>query len=110
MTRPRLFIVDDEPNLLKMLKFAFEEDGYDVATFERAEEAVARLAETECDAVLSDLRMPGMDGLALLRELKRLRPETPIVLMTAFATVDLAVGAMKEGAANFVQKPFSNLD
>ena len=68
--------------------------------------ALARLRDPEYDAVLSDIKMPGRSGLELVGELRRLRPETPIVLMTAFGSIDSAVDAMRAGAFDYVTKPF----
>lgn len=102
----RLLVVDDEPNMLRMLRVALEEEGYAVETCERGEEVLPKLEETPFDLVLTDVRMPGMDGLELLRHCRRIRPETPVLLMTAHGSMDLAVQAMKDGAIDVIQKPF----
>jgi DNA-binding NtrC family response regulator len=105
MTR-RLLIVDDDSAMREMLASLFQEQGYATDSAESFDAAVARLADAEYDAVLSDIKMPGRSGIDLVGELRRLRPETPIVLMTAFGSIDSAVEAMRAGAFDYVTKPF----
>ena len=71
-----------------------------------ADEALERLTDFDCDVVLSDIRMPGRTGIELLGEIRELRPDTPVVLMTAFGSIDSAVEAMRAGAFDYVTKPF----
>ncbi|HEX5066697.1 MAG TPA: sigma-54 dependent transcriptional regulator [Myxococcota bacterium] len=105
MTR-RLLIVDDDSAMREMLASLFKEHGLATDTAESFDAAVARLGDAEYDAVLSDIKMPGRSGIELVGELRRLRPETPIVLMTAFGSIDSAVEAMRAGAFDYVTKPF----
>lgn len=98
--------MDDEPNLRRVLQAALEKAGYAVRTAEDATQALRRLEERPADLVLTDATMPGMDGLGLVREVHRRWPETAIVMMTAFGTIPMAVQAIREGASEFVTKPF----
>src|SRR5258705_280647 len=102
-----LLIVDDERNIRRSLVTFFESLGHTVRAAESGTQAVAMLAETQFDLVLTDYRMAEMSGLELLREIKKRAPESLVILMTAFATVENAVEAMKSGAYDYVTKPFS---
>jgi DNA-binding NtrC family response regulator len=102
----RIFITEDDQTQREIIGDILEAAGHDVARFAAGEDTVKQLAAQTCDLLLTDLKMPGMDGLALLREAKRVRPDTEVTVMTAHATVHTAVTAMKEGAADYLQKPF----
>jgi signal transduction histidine kinase len=103
----RILLVDDDTALLEALPRALKlrMDGIHIDTSENAADALARIKETEYDAIVSDIKMPGMDGLALLREVRELRPKTPTLLITGHGEHDLAVQALRGGAYDFVQKP-----
>jgi two-component system response regulator HydG len=101
----RLFLVEDKRGMRAMLTAALEEEGWQVTSFTDGAEAVSA-ASAGYDAVLCDVCLPGADGLAILAAFGRLSPSTPVILMTAFGSVDLAVRAMKLGARDFVTKPF----
>src|SRR4029453_8260947 len=101
-----LLVVDDDLAMREMLVSLFREHGYRVEGAARVDDALARLAEQEFDVVLSDIRMPGKSGIEMVGEAKRLRPGTPVILMTAFGSVDSAVEAMRAGAFDYVTKPF----
>ncbi len=103
----RLLIVDDERNIRRNLVAFFESCGHDASGAASAGEALRILDENIVDLVLTDFRMAEMNGLELLREVKRRRPETLVILMTAYATVENAVVAIKAGAYDYVTKPFS---
>jgi len=103
----RLLIVDDEKNIRRSLATFFESLGHHVRAAESGSQAVAMLTENNFDLALTDYRMAEMSGLELLREIKRRSPETLVILMTAYATVENAVEAMKSGAYDYVTKPFS---
>ena len=102
-----LLIVDDEKNIRRSLVTFFESIGYSVASAENGREAAAMLAGHSFDLVLTDFRMAEMNGLELIGEVRRRQPECLIILMTAYATVENAVSAMKAGAYDYVTKPFS---
>ena len=103
----RLLIVDDDTALLEALPRALElrMHGVQIETSDNAADALERIEQTDYDAVVTDIKMPGMDGLAVLREIKRLRPTTPTLLITGHGEHDLAVQALRGGAYDFVQKP-----
>ena len=107
MTPPRILIVDDDTALLQALPEALRlrMDGLDIDTSEAAADALERVRETDYDAIVTDIKMPGMDGLALLHEVRRVRPTTPTLLITGHGEHDLAVQALRGGAYDFVQKP-----
>jgi NtrC-family two-component system response regulator AlgB len=102
-----ILIVDDERNIREHLATFVRGLGHEVETAADAAAALGILARLEVDVVLSDVRMAGMDGLALLREIRTRRPEAVVVLMTAYATVPGAVEAMRAGAYDYLTKPFS---
>jgi two-component system NtrC family response regulator len=103
-----LLVVDDEKNYLLVLKELLVDEGYEVLTAQSGANALAMLNETELDLVVTDMKMPGMSGLELLEKLKQKDPQLPVVMMTAFGTVEKAVEAMKKGAFDYISKPFDN--
>src|SRR5580704_1419834 len=104
--RKQVLIVDDEPNLRKILSAQLSRDGYDVLTAEDGEQGLALLKEHHIDLVISDLKMPKVDGMTLLKRALVEEPDLPVVLITAHGTIDTAVEALKSGAFDFVTKPF----
>ncbi len=107
MEEKTIMVVDDEKNIRLTVTRSLESLGIPVLTAVNGEEALQKLRETPCDLVFLDLKMPGMDGMAVLRRIKNDRPETRVVIITAHGTIDAAVEAMKLGAVDFIQKPFS---
>jgi two-component system response regulator PilR (NtrC family) len=104
----KLLIVDDEQGYRQVLKAIFEEDGYSVGTAKDGRTALAYLKSHTCDLMISDVRMPDIDGIELLTAVKESNPDLGVVLMTAFGTLDIAREAFKLGADDFIQKPFNN--
>src|SRR3972149_1942866 len=104
-TRGRIVVIDDEVNAATALEPLLREDGYEGASAHDARGGLLLLEKAEPDVVLTDLRMPGMDGLELLQKVKEVRPETMVILMTAYGTVKTAVKAMKLGAEDYLGKP-----
>ncbi|MGX9728678.1 MAG: sigma-54-dependent transcriptional regulator [Candidatus Electronema sp. VV] len=104
---PNLLIVDDEQSMRDFLSILFYREGCAVTAAPTAEAALAVAAQKDFDAVISDVKMPGMGGLALLAELKSRQPELPVIMVTAFASPDDAVQAMKSGAFDYLSKPFN---
>lgn len=101
-----LLIVDDEQSYRQLLSLIFAGEGHRVRTAENGREAVALLNQEPADLIVSDVRMPDMDGIALVKAAHELNPDIGFVLMTAFATVETARDAFKLGADDFIQKPF----
>ncbi len=101
-----ILIVDDEDSVRDSLYNWFIEDGYRVECAEDAKKALSILETEEFDIVLADIKMPGMDGLEMLKRIKAIRKDSIVIIMTAFATVNTAVQALKDGAYDYVTKPF----
>jgi DNA-binding NtrC family response regulator len=101
-----ILVVDDEESVRDSLSLWFTEDGYRVDCAENAKKALSILESDDFDIILTDLKMPGMDGLELLRRIRTLNKDSIIIVMTAFASVDTAVKALKDGAFDYVTKPF----
>ena len=101
-----ILIVDDEESVRDSLYNWFIEDGYRVECAENANRALLMLESDSFDIILADIKMPGMDGLEMLRRIKLLKSDSIVIVMTAFATVDTAVQALKDGAFDYVTKPF----
>ena len=103
-----ILIVDDEKNYLLVLSAVLEEEGYEVLTTASSLEALEILKASDVDLVLTDMKMPGLDGIELLEQIKNRDPELPVIMMTAHGTVDKAVEAMQKGAYSYILKPFDN--
>ena len=103
----RILVADDEPKLGRPLAQTLESEGHSVVRVGGGREAVAQLAAGAFDVVVTDLRMPDVDGLAVLRAARAMTPPVEVVMMTAFGTTENAVEAMKAGAADYLLKPFS---
>ncbi|MCK9554613.1 sigma-54 dependent transcriptional regulator [bacterium] len=104
----KILIADDEQGIRLTLKDSLEESGFSVFAVENGNEAVNMLKERKFDCVISDIRMPGMNGISLLKYIKDEMPETEVILITAFGDVEQAVQAMKLGANDYIVKPFMN--
>ncbi len=103
-----ILIVDDESSYRRILKLLFEAEGHDVRTAENGKDALGKIEERACDLIVSDVRMPDMDGIELLASARENFPEICVILMTAFGTIDTAREAFRLGADDFIQKPFQN--
>jgi two-component system response regulator HydG len=105
MSRAHLLIVDDDAAMVDVLATGLGRRGYDTTTTCDPKDAIAKLGERDFDVILTDLRMPGIDGIALCQRCLDLRPRTPVLVMTAFGSMDTAVAAMRAGAYDFIPKP-----
>ena len=103
-----ILLVDDDRSLRRVLEFKLQKQGFSVTAVSDAQEALRELEAGEFSLLLSDIRMPGMDGLELLERARTLRPELKVILITAHATVSQAVSAVKLGAFDYVTKPFED--
>ena len=101
-------LLDDEARLVEILAMVLRREGYEVHGFTDPGAALEALEAREFDLLVTDLKMPGQDGLEVLRRARKHAPELPVILITAHATVPTAVAALREGAFDYVQKPFDN--
>ena len=103
----RILVVDDELDMLMLLRMIIEDNSdYAVETTNNPSEGLKMLTEKDYDLVISDLKMPGMDGMELFDELKDIKPGVPVIIITAYGSVETADEAMKKGVADFITKPF----
>ena len=105
--KPTILIIDDDTSLRRVLEYNLQEAGYSVAAAAGGEEGLRLFAEVQPFLVISDMKMPGMDGMQVLQSVKQRSPETPVIMITAFGSVDMAVEAMKAGAYDYITKPFN---
>ena len=105
MDNHSIMVIDDEKIVGAMAKRSLEQDGYEVETFLNGETALARLKEKPFDVVITDLKMKGIDGLEILRTVKQLYPETVVIMITAFANLDVAIEGLRDDVADFFPKP-----
>ena len=103
-----VLIVDDEKNYLVVLEALLSPEGYEVITTDNARDALRLIHEADLDLVITDMKMPGMNGMELLEESKKIKPELPLIMMTAYGTIEMAVEAMKKQAYDYITKPFQN--
>ncbi|HEX7523863.1 MAG TPA: response regulator, partial [Candidatus Deferrimicrobium sp.] len=102
-----ILVVDDDPQMRSALKEAIQRIGYGADVCENGQEAIGRISRIDYSLVVTDMKMPGMDGLSLLREIHRRCATQPVVVITGYATVENAVETMREGATDYLLKPFS---
>ena len=103
-----ILIIDDEKNYLLVLQTLLEDEGYTVTALNDPETALAFLNESEVDVVVTDMKMPKVSGREVLQQVKKNWPHIPVLIMTAFGSIESAVEAMKYGAFDYITKPFSN--
>ncbi len=103
-----VLIVDDEKNYPPILSAVLEEEGFETLTANSGQDALNILESSDVDIVLTDMKMPAMDGIALLERIKERDPDLPVIMMTAYGTVEKAVEAMQKGAYSYLLKPFDN--
>jgi DNA-binding response OmpR family regulator len=103
----KLLVVDDEHGVRASLREILEQEGHEVTTAASGQEALVALGREPFDLILVDLKMEGMDGLEVMAEAKRMMPDTVVIMLTAYGTLDSAVGALREGAHDYLLKPCS---
>lgn len=103
--KPHIFFVDDEPKIRELVSETLEEAGFNVSCFATAANCVEQLRTRTCDLLISDVKLPGVNGIRLLAEAKRIDPSLPVVLVTGYGDVPMAVRAIKAGACDFIEKP-----
>jgi len=107
-SKGKILIVDDEPDTLEIIQALLHVEGYDVITAFTGEDGVMQAQEEKPEVILMDINLPGIDGNEALRRIRKNNPIQCVIMLTAFATVDNAIQALKEGATDFVKKPFEN--
>ena len=108
-TKQHVFIVDDEPSVRKVVARTLARLGVEVTCFAGAADCLAQIRRSRtCHLLITDVKMPGMDGIALLTKAKRIAPWLPVLVVTGYGDVPLAVKAMRVGAADFIEKPLHN--
>jgi len=103
-----ILVVDDEPNYLIVLSELLQDEGFEVLTAQSGEKALKHAREVDLDLIITDMQMPGMDGIALLKTVKSLNRDLPVIMITAYGEVEKAVTAMQAGAYTYLTKPFNN--
>ncbi|MBI1823658.1 MAG: sigma-54-dependent Fis family transcriptional regulator, partial [Nitrospirae bacterium] len=102
----KILIVDDEKSMREFLGIVLSNEGYAVTTASDGEEAIQQIGKDIFDLVITDIKMPKMSGLDVLKGVKEVSPDTLVLMITAFATTETAIEAMKQGAYNYLIKPF----
>ncbi|MBW1675882.1 MAG: sigma-54-dependent Fis family transcriptional regulator [Deltaproteobacteria bacterium] len=103
----KILVIDDELDMLMLLRMIIEDNtDYEVETTNNPSEALKMVRENDYDLVISDLKMPGMDGLELCDEVREINPDLPLIMITAYGSLETADEAMKKGVADFITKPF----
>jgi len=108
MTMYSILVVDDEPNYLIVLSELLRDEGFEVFTAANGKEGLQVVKDVDLDIVITDMQMPGMNGMQLLQHIKEINKELPVLMITAYAEVEKAVAAMQAGAFSYLAKPFSN--
>lgn len=103
--KQRIFFVDDEPKIRKLVSETLEQAGFRVSCFAGASDCLEKLRTDRCDLLITDVKLPGMSGIELLAEAKRFFPSLPVVVITGYGDIPMAVRAMKAGAVDFIEKP-----
>ena len=110
MAGERILVVDDDQGLLTLMKMRLEAAGYKAITAEGAEQALSRQQDDPCDVAIVDLKLPGINGIALLEKLLHRHPHLPVIILTAHGSIASAVEATKKGAYDYLTKPFDPKD
>lgn len=106
--QPTILLMEDETNVAKGLKLVLEEEGYQVDWAETGRQAMELFRQKRYDLLLADLRLPDIDGMEVIKEVKQDRPDTGVIVITGYSTVSSAIEAMKLGASDYLQKPFTD--
>jgi len=105
--KQHIFFVDDEPEVQKVIDRTLEQAGFKTSCFSRASDCLEQLRSRPCDLLITDVKMPGMDGIELLTKVKCIIPSLPVLVITGYGDVPLAVAALKAGASDFIEKPLN---
>jgi DNA-binding NtrC family response regulator len=103
----KILVIDDEPDMLALLRMIIEDNtDYEMETTNNPSEGLKMIIQEDYDLVISDLKMPGMDGIELFDEVKEIKPDLPMIIITAYGSLETAEEAMKKGVTDFITKPF----
>ncbi|MBW1637243.1 MAG: response regulator, partial [Deltaproteobacteria bacterium] len=108
MSEYSILIVDDEPNYLVVLSELLQDEGFEVFTAPDGEQGLRIVNDVDLDIIITDMQMPGMDGIQFMLKIKEKLPDLPVIVITAYAEVDTAVDAMQIGGFSYLAKPFSS--
>src|ERR1035441_8143952 len=103
--KKRIMLIDNEAGLCRMMEAVLRDNGFEVKAFTRSFEAVEEFAAPDWDLVVTDIKMPGMDGLEVLQRVKAKAPAIPVIMITAYATVETSIQALRKGAYDMLTKP-----
>jgi len=103
----RILVIDDDESFRKIVEYNLRQAGYEVVCAQTGSEGLAWVEKESFGVVITDIKMPGMDGLSVLREVKKRSPDTPVIMITAYGSIEMAVEAMKEGAHDYITKPLN---
>ena len=106
----RILVVDDERGMCEFLRFLLQEEGYAVDVAHSGDQALAKVAESKFELILADIKMPGLDGLEMLRKLREADADTVVIVMTGYSSLDSAIKAIKYDASDYLTKPFDDPD
>lgn len=107
MEKPKILVIDDEEIVRISCKKCLNPEGYEVSAAQNGLEGLRLIEETRYDLILTDLKMPDMDGMEFLSKIKERQPGTKVIMITGYSTVENAVAALKQGAYNYIEKPFT---
>ena len=107
---PNVLIVDDEANILKTMAICLKDLGYNISTIQKPQEVADQIKKVTYDLAFVDLKMQPIDGMEVLSQIRQLSPNTTIIIITAHGSIDSAIEAIKNGAYNYIQKPFDFIE
>src|SRR5512137_757869 len=107
MKKQTILLIDDDPSLRRVIEYSLVESGYAVVPAASGEEGLGLFQKGPCDAVITDITMPGMSGLEVLTKVRQADPNVPVIIITAYGTIESAVSAMRQGAFDYITKPFN---
>jgi DNA-binding NtrC family response regulator len=109
-SKARILVVDDERGMCEFLHYLLEEEGYEVDVAHSGDQALAKVGETSFDLILADIKMPGIDGLEMLRHIREADEDTVVIVMTGYSSLESAIKAIKYDASDYLTKPFDDPD